>query len=497
MYPILTLALAYLIISFVRRLHYQYGLNKFAAEHGALPVKKFPGRLPFGLSFLIELVGNLRQSRFLKGQHERYERIGNTYESNLLGARDIITCEPENIKAILAKQFDEFDLGTRTGKFTPLLGMKGIFVQSQGAGWEHSRALLRPQFHKNQITNDLDSLDFHTKRFLSLLPSDKVFDIQPLLFKLTLDSATEFLFGESTESLLEGNDENAAGTFAKAFETAQYWVSIKMKTGPINKFIGGKKFHEACQTTRQYVSRFVDKALSMDLEEKSTEKSKYVFLEALAKETKDKVELTDQILNILLAGRDTTAGLLSMTLWFLARNRQVWHKLREEVVQRVGANGKPDWELMKDMQYLKNVLNESLRLLPAVPSNGRAARVRTTLPVGGGPDEKSPIVVEKGQRVAYTVYTLHRRKDIYGPDADEFKPERWDTLKPGWGYLPFNGGPRICLGQQYALIEASFVLIRILQQFKDIKGYDPATGQEGLTLTLASGNGVHVKLTPA
>jgi cytochrome P450 len=71
------------------------------------------------------------------------------------------------------------------------------------------------------------------------------------------------------------------------------------------------------------------------------------------------------------------------------------------------------------------------------------ALVDTTLPVGGGPDGKSPIFVKKGQIVVYQVYTMQRRTDLYGEDALEFKPERWETLRPGWNYLPFNGGPRI------------------------------------------------------
>ena len=55
----------------------------------------------------------------------------------------------------------------------------------------------------------------------------------------------------------------------------------------------------------------------------------------------------------------------------------------------------------------------------------------TTLPVGGGPDGKSPVFVKKGQNINYTVYAMHRRKDIYGEDAEEFKPERWENLRPG------------------------------------------------------------------
>lgn len=65
-----------------------------------------------------------------------------------------------------------------------------------------------------------------------------------------------------------------------------------------------------------------------------------------------------------------------------------------------------------------------------MPTNGRMAIKDTTLPVGGGPDGKSPIFIKKGQIVMYHVYVMHRRKDLYGEDAEEFKPERWETLRP-------------------------------------------------------------------
>jgi cytochrome P450 len=92
---------------------------------------------------------------------------------------------------------------------------------------------------------------------------------------------------------------------------------------------------------------------------------------------------------------------------------------------------------------------------------------------------------------------MHRRRDIYGADADEFRPERWETLRPGWEYLPFNGGPRICLGQQYALTEAAYVSVRLLQEFKKVESRDPGEWAESLTLTLCSYNGTQVSLTKA
>ena len=97
-----------------------------------------------------------------------------------------------------------------------------------------------------------------------------------------------------------------------------------------------------------------------------------------------------------------------------------------------------------------------LRLYPSVPLNGRAATKTTVLPTGGGPDGKAPVFVKKGTAVGYAVYIMHRRKELYGNDAESFRPERWDpnidnevNLKGiGWGYLPFNGGPRVCIGRK-------------------------------------------------
>jgi cytochrome P450 len=89
-----------------------------------------------------------------------------------------------------------------------------------------------------------------------------------------------------------------------------------------------------------------------------------------------------------------------------------------------------------------------LRMYPVVPGNTREAACDTILPVGGGADGRSPIFVKKGTPVFYNLYAMHRRPDIYGNDAEEFVPERWEGLRPGWGFLPFNGGPRICLGRK-------------------------------------------------
>ena len=106
--------------------------------------------------------------------------------------------------------------------------------------------------------------------------------------------------------------------------------------------------------------------------------------------------------------------------------------------------------------------NAALRLYPSLPVNTRTALRTTVLPTGGGPDRTFPVLIPKGTPVAYSVYTMHRRPDLYGMDAELYRPERWDEDMPlnhnetdaKWGYLPFNGGPRICLGSERPLPSA-------------------------------------------
>jgi cytochrome P450 len=103
-----------------------------------------------------------------------------------------------------------------------------------------------------------------------------------------------------------------------------------------------------------------------------------------------------------------------------------------------------------------SLTHAALRLYPPVPVNTRTALRTTVLPTGGGLDRKPPVLVPKGTLVAYSVYAIHRRPNLYGIDAELFRPERWDEDMPldrddtnsKWGYLPFNGGPRICLGSK-------------------------------------------------
>ncbi|KAF2271625.1 putative cytochrome P450 alkane hydroxylase [Westerdykella ornata] len=496
--PILLFAIAGVVLLLVRNLSTRIYYARLARRHGCKPAKPLPqGERILGFSLFKEQMKAAKEARLLPLMVQRHRDHGNTFKGAIMGREFITTIEPENIKAILSTNFKDYKLG-REDALGPLLG-KGIFT-SDGARWEHSRALLRPSFTRDQIS-DLDLLETHVLHLLALIPTDgTTVDLQPLFFRLTMDSATQFLFGESVCSLLD-TEHKAGNAFATQFNFAQSEVVKRYRLGPMRRFYRNKQFDEACDFIRAFVGGFVDKALAynatfksiQDVEQNSSrgEKERYVFLQELAKQTNDKETLTDEILSILMAGRDTTACLLSNTFHALARHPEVWRKLKAEVALLEGR--RPGYEELRQMKYLKYIMNESLRLYPVVAGNSRVAVRPTVLPVGGGPDGRSPILVHQNQPVSFFSYALHRRTDLFGPDAEEFKPERWETLRPGWTCTPFSGGPRVCLGQQFALTEAGYTIVRIVQMVGGrLESRDEHAWAEKMGLATCSFYGVKV-----
>lgn len=89
---------------------------------------------------------------------------------------------------------------------------------------------------------------------------------------------------------------------------------------------------------------------------------------------------------------------------------------------------------------------------------------------------------------------MQRRKDLWGADADDFRPERWEHCRPGWDYLPFNGGPRICIGQQFALTEVAYVVIPLVQRIDALDGSQAGPVKHDLTLTNCPADGVNIRV---
>ncbi|KAJ5114025.1 hypothetical protein N7456_002559 [Penicillium angulare] len=454
-----------------------------STQHGCKNAPRLKNWWPLGIDRLIQIWMADADQRLMGLFTFHFRDVGNTLEQKFLGTKAFGTVEPRNLEAmmsskekgkrLLTKIATYFGFGLRREIFFPLLG-DGIFTQ-EGEPWKHSRKLLQPQFSRQQY-NDLSIFKTHTEELLHQISESRGYvDVQSLFFQLTLDTAMEYFFGKSINSLRERLGSEGS-KFAEYFDVSQNYVVQRFRLLDLYWIIGGSKFRNACESVHRFMDGIIESRDERRGEDENylQEKQRDVFLDCIANHSESRDSLRAQSLSVLLAGRDTTACLLTWTFFHLAQHPDVLDRLNCEIESKL--NGRTDFkrEDLKKMGYLENVLKETLRLYPPVPVNTRTARRTTVLPTGGGPDGESPVLIRKGQNVAFCIYAMHRRFDLYGHDAESFKPERWEDdnlplfqnpLKKRWGYLPFGGGPRACLGQDFALVEASCTIIRILQEY--------------------------------
>lgn len=381
-----------------------------------------------------------------------------------MGDDFIFTRDPENFKAMFVGQVDEFDHSdSRMGTIEPLMGTGR--VNNRGEQWKRSRLLLRPQFSRS-IVSDLQVLEQHLEYVWRLLDKSlvgrwtPVIDFSHIFTNVTLGTSTEMLLGQRV-NLQQPQFADAAGSNAKAVELRQHYrvgsalIYIKLLFGKKSWMIPVPRLSYHYRKIREYLRSFIDDALKSEDGKSDYEmgpKDKFVFLRELIKSTRDPVEVENEILGVLTAGVGTTATLLTWTLYFLARNPEVFEKVRTLVLSRFGST--PNNITLKGLEsceYLRLVTRETLRLVAIVPTLSRSSLVDTTLPRGGGEDGSQPVFVPKGMDTRIALFSINRRTDIWGPDAEEFNPDRWLGRSMGIEFSPFGAGRRKCIGREFRL----------------------------------------------
>ena len=310
----------------------------FAVNHGCLTGKVYKHIDPyFGLGLLLQIIQDYRARKVLQAWQENSIDIGHKFSFWLLGKRMFITSDPENVQRILASGFGDFDHGpTRRYAFGPLFG-DGIFA-TDGAQWSEARALLRPSFARSQMC-EMDMFEYHFENFLKALPAgEHVVDLQELFKYLSMDIITEMLFGSSMNVLMHGDDAEAM-EFSHACEYSEKVAWRNVSLGWIGTQLPDRKDARSRQLLHNAVNFYVERVLQQETEEENKREEfeskrgkRYVFLDNLAKRTRDPKILRDQLISTLLGGRDTTSKLLSNLLHILARRPDIWAKLRAEAL---------------------------------------------------------------------------------------------------------------------------------------------------------------------
>ncbi|KAI2627827.1 cytochrome P450 [Hypoxylon sp. NC1633] len=426
-----------------------------------------PSRLPFGLDLMFRIIWRMRQDTFLEFTDVILnDTPGRTASLEVLGTRLVLTDRQENISAVMLYQFSDFGKGETTHEvFKNILG-DSVFA-TDGQKWMRSKDQLRP--HAARIRpDDLSVSEYHIQRlFQHIHDAPQGLEVFDVIDRLQLDIVTRIFLGVSTDSL-----KYDKSPFRDAMETLLKINTRRLPFGNVAKlFPDWMLAPVAFRELDQYIGGLVDKTLSLPVEElELKDASDRTLMEELALQQPDRKFVKDQLVSVLMASKDPVTILITWTLFELSRRPELVQQLRTEIEERIGLDVLPDMESLKKLTKLQNVIKETMRTYHPLGLNVREALRDTTLPVGGGSGGSEKVPVLKGELVLYSVHGLQRSKAIVGEDADTWDPSRWERWSPKSGqFLPFNMGPRICLGRNFGQLQIQYTLTRILQEFEGIE----------------------------
>lgn len=400
------------------------------------------------------LWGNLGE--FRRGQLAFYERCREQYGPlvpfRLGWHRFLMVCEPSAIEEVLVSKNRAFHKHYVLRFLKPVLG-QGLLT-SEGDLWLRQRRMVQPAFARAHLVRYAESMTRHAAEVSSGWAPGSRRNIHRDFMQLTLQIAAETMLGVTLREECQQVGE--------ALETVQQDFSQRFSSlVPLPTWAptpGQRKLRSAIQSLENLIARLV-------AERTASPSGSVDALSALLTQFPPGESgalpplLRDEVMTLLLAGHDTTSNALAWTFYLLAQHPGADQRLADEVRNVVGGR-LPTFDDVAELHCTRQVVQESLRLYPPAYAFGREAIQETT--VGGVP-------LRKGDNIVIPQWVIHRDPRFY-EDPLKFSPERWTESfaadLPHFAYLPFGGGPRVCIGNQFAMLELVLIVATIVQKFR-------------------------------
>ncbi len=399
------------------------------------------------------------RSEFLIDGHEEY---GDVFISRAL-VRDIMFVrDPALVNAINVTYWADFYKPDYIKlMWKPFLG-DGL-VPNDGESWKRQHKLIMPGFHKRRVDAYAPTMVDFTERMLDRWKEGERRDMRFELNALALEVVADTLFDID---IGEGDSETIRDALADI---------SKILVKDADKMIPRPAWWPSAENRRKKRAiAKIEEIIRRVHEERRTYKtdrgdlfSHMVFVEDEQGGMSDK-QLRDEAMTLIFAGHETTAHALTWTWYLLAKNPDKIAKMREEL-GRVLNGRRAEVEDLPNLLYLEMVVKESLRLLPSVWAYARQAQ--RDLVIEG-------YEIKKGQTITISHIAAGRNAKYYDKPL-EFRPERWtrefERSLPRGAYVPFAGGPRVCLGKQFAMMEMRMILATLLQRVEPNlpEGFEP------------------------
>ena len=395
---------------------------------------------------------------------------------------------PDLIEQVLVREQDRTIKNWDARQLKVALG-DGLLT-NEGDAWRGQRRLIQPAFHNDAIRRYAEIMVRNTGRMLASWRDGEVRDLQADLMAVTLEIVAEALFGVdlAPQSRLIGP---ALGDVMEWFE--------RVFTGglPLPLWIptpANLKMRRAIGRFDALVSSFIRQRRASPVHGSDLLTSLLAATDEAGAGMTDR-QLRDEVMTLLLAGHETTALALSWALYLVGQHPEVEAKLMGEIDTVLG-DRVPTADDVFRLGYARQVMQEAMRLYPPAWGIGREARA---------PIELGDFVVHPGTQIFLVQWVTHRDPRFF-PEPERFLPERWEPEAerriPKYAYFPFGGGPRYCVGSNFAMMETVLLLTMMVQRFR-FRLQAPRAVQLQAAVTLRPRHGIRAtvlrrhSLTPA
>jgi cytochrome P450 len=372
-----------------------------------------------------------------------------------------VISDPAGVKRVLLDNVANYPKARDDARFLAAAFGDGLLT-SEGDKWRRHRRIMAPSFDHRSIVAYAPAMVEATERFIGKwdnLPPDAVVDIAAEMTALTLQLISRTMFSSDADIM--------AGLVDKALTQGMGEMNFGLLD--LIPVLGPWRINRRLEYIRSIFS-ILDASIQKMIEARAGMPEADAPTDLLARLVAARdveggagmsvQEIRDEVVIIFIAGHETTAGAMTFAWYLLSKHPSVEAKLHAELEAVLGGRA-PTYEDLETLPYARQIIQETLRLYPSAPSlSGREAVAEDVI---------EGHRIPKGDQVAVMPWVIHRHKALWSEpdrfDPDRFSPEN-SAGRDRFAYLPFGGGPRICIGAALAMTEAQLILATIAQRYR-------------------------------